>query len=230
MPVKITRHYAELARRSPALQRLIKASPDETLDLAGSQDPGHQLDYSPVEGVLHEYEIGLVYAVATCSAHCRFCYREELIARKVIERADGRLAPKDLASLPEVVAYVRAHDRLVAENGGVHPDTGRGKLREILLSGGEPMVLSNAKIAAWLAGLAEAGVEAIRVGSKEMAFHPDRFDRAFLAIAVSTSSLTGPSTCPSSAPDTSSTSPRRGSRAWRRTPGCRSPTTRARPR
>ena len=182
MPVKITRHYAELARRSSALQRLIKASPDETLDLAGSQDPGHQLDYSPVEGVLHKYEIALVYTVATCSAHCRFCYREELIARKAIERADGSVAPKGLATIPEVVAYVREHNRLVAENGGVHPDTGRAKLREILLSGGDPMVLSNAKIGAWLAGLAEAGVEAIRLGSKEMAFHPDRFDRAFLAM------------------------------------------------
>ena len=40
MPVKITRHYFELARRSPSLQRLVKASPDETLDaLLESREP-----------------------------------------------------------------------------------------------------------------------------------------------------------------------------------------------
>jgi lysine 2,3-aminomutase len=182
MPVKITRHYFELARHSPNLQRLIKASPDETLDLAGSEDPGFQMDYSPVEGMIHKYEMGLLYAVSTCSAHCRFCYREELIARKEVERADGTVAAKGLAKIPEVVAYIREHNRLVEANGGVHPETGREKLREVLLSGGDPMVLPNSKVAAWLGALAEAGVEAIRLGTKEMAFHPDRFDPAFLAM------------------------------------------------
>ncbi|TMJ57245.1 MAG: hypothetical protein E6G82_16605 [Alphaproteobacteria bacterium] len=53
MPVKITRHYYELARTSAAIQRIVKADPAETMDLAGSEDPGHQMDYSPVEGLLH---------------------------------------------------------------------------------------------------------------------------------------------------------------------------------
>ena len=68
------------------------------------------------------------------------------------------------------------------ENGGHHPESGREKLREILLSGGDPMVLSNAKIAGWLAALAEAGIESIRIGTKEMAFYPKRFDDAFFAM------------------------------------------------
>ncbi|MCA9300371.1 MAG: hypothetical protein KDA28_14975 [Phycisphaerales bacterium] len=54
MPVKITRHYYELAKRSPSIQRLVKASPDETQDLTGSEDPGHQMDYSPVEGLINK--------------------------------------------------------------------------------------------------------------------------------------------------------------------------------
>ncbi|MFG0284254.1 MAG: hypothetical protein ACF8R7_07505 [Phycisphaerales bacterium JB039] len=182
MPVKITRHYYELARRSAAIQRIVKASPDETQDLAGSEDPGNQMDYSPVEGLLHKYEMGLMYVVSTCSAHCRFCYREELIARKEIERHDGTVAKKGLAKIPEIIPYIRAHNEIVAANGGVHPETGREKLREILLSGGDPMVLNNAKIAAWLAALAEAGVESIRIGTKEMAFYPRRFDGAFLSM------------------------------------------------
>ena len=182
MPVKVTRHYAELARQSQPMQRLVKASPDETQDLAGSEDPGNQMDYSPVEGLLHKYEMGLMYVVSTCSAHCRFCYREELIARKEIKRQDGTVAKKGLAKIPEITAYIKDFNEKVAANGGRHPDSGREKLREILLSGGDPMVLNNNKIAAWLAALAEVGIESIRIGTKEMAFYPKRFDETFFAM------------------------------------------------
>jgi lysine 2,3-aminomutase len=182
MPVKMTRHYFEMAKGSPSLQRVIKASPDETLNLAGSEDPGFQMDYSPVEGLLHKYEMGLMYVISTCSAHCRFCYREELIGRKDIERQDGTVAKKGLAQIQEVTDYIRGHNEAVATNGGTHPDSGREKLREILMSGGDPMVLPNSRIAAWLSALAEAGVESIRLGTKEMAFYPKRFDDAFLSM------------------------------------------------
>jgi L-lysine 2,3-aminomutase len=180
MPVKMTRHYFEMARRSPALQRIVKASPDETLNLEGAEDPGFQMDYAPVEGLLHKYEMGLMYVISTCSAHCRFCYREELIGNKEITRQDGTVAKKGLAEIPEIIAYIKEHNAIVEQNGGRHPDTGREKLREILLSGGDPMVLRNDKLAAWFAALAEAGVETIRLGTKEMAFFPERFDDAFL--------------------------------------------------
>ena len=185
MPVKMTRHYYELAQKSPQLQRLVKASADETLNLAGSEDPGHQMDYAPIEGLLHKYEMGLLYTVATCSAHCRFCYREELIGRKEIERQDGTVAKKGVAKINAVTDYVRAHNKIVADNGGRHPETGREKLREVLLSGGDPMVLPNKKLGEWFVALAEAGVESIRIGSKEMAFHPKRFDQAFLDMLAS---------------------------------------------
>ena len=182
MPVKITRHYFELAQKSEPIQRIVKPSAAETTDLTGSEDPGNQMDFSPVEGLLHKYEMGLMYVVSTCSAHCRFCYREELIARKEVERHDGTVAKKGLAKIPEITAYIREHNELVKANGGRHPDTGREKLREILLSGGDPMVLNNSKLAAWFGALAEADVESIRIGTKEMAFYPARFDDAFFAM------------------------------------------------
>lgn len=182
MPVKITRHYFELAKTSAPIRRIVKADPSETYDLAGSEDPGFQMDYSPVEGMLHKYEMGLLYVVSTCSAHCRFCYREELIARKEIKRQDGTVAKKGLAMIPDVVAYIRRFNAEVAANGGRHPVCGREKLREVLMSGGDPMVLNNSKIAAWLAALGDAGVESIRIGTKEMAFYPERFDDAFVAM------------------------------------------------
>jgi len=182
MPVKMTRHFFELARNSKPLQKIIKANPNETLNLTGSEDPGHQMDFAPVEGLLHKYEMGLLYAVSTCSAHCRFCYREELISQKDIERQDGTVAKKGLAKIKDVTDYVRAHNEIVAANGGRHPETGREKLREVLLSGGDPMVLPNRKIGAWMAALAEAGVESIRLGTKELSFYPKRFDATFLSM------------------------------------------------
>lgn len=179
MPIKITRHYFELAKKSRPIQVLVKASPNETYDLDGAKDPGKQMDYSPVEGLIHKYELGLLYVASTCSAHCRFCYREELIAKKEVERPDGTIAPKGLAQISEIVEYVKEHNKIVAKNGGRHPDTGREKLREILMSGGDPMVLGNKNIAAWLSSMAEVGVESIRIGTKELAFYPDRFDETF---------------------------------------------------
>ncbi|MEN8145314.1 MAG: hypothetical protein ABFS14_10230 [Gemmatimonadota bacterium] len=182
MPVKVTRHYFDMAQRSPHLRRLVKASPDETKSLAGAEDPGYQMDYSPVEGLIHKYELGLLYVTSTCSAHCRFCYREELISRKEIERQDGTVARKGLAKIDDITAYVLEHNRIVEDNGGLHPESGRERLREILLSGGDPMVLPNKKLAEWLSALAEVGIESIRIGTKEMAFFPDRFDDTFLAM------------------------------------------------
>lgn len=182
MPVKMTRHYFELAKTSAPIRRIVKADPAETMDLAGSEDPGFQMDYSPVEGMLHKYEMGLLYVVSTCSAHCRFCYREELIARKEITRQDGTVAKKGMANIPEVTEFIKRFNSEVAANGGRHPTCGREKLREVLMSGGDPMVLTNLKIASWLGALAEAGVESIRIGTKEMAFYPDRFDDAFMAM------------------------------------------------
>ena len=179
MPVKITNHYFQIAKNSKAVQTLVKASPKETFDLDGAPDPGKQMTYSPLEGLIHKYELGLIYVINTCSAHCRFCYREELIAKKEILREDGTVASKGLAQIPELVNYILKHNKEVEENGGRHPETNREKLREILMSGGDPMVLTNFKLAEWFSALADAGIDSIRLGTKELAFYPDRFDSTF---------------------------------------------------
>ena len=179
MPVKITDHYYQIAKNSKAVQVLVKASPKETFDLEGAPDPGKQMSYSPLEGLIHKYELGLIYVINTCSAHCRFCYREELIAKKEIKREDGTIAEKGLAKIPELVEYIQVHNKAVADNGGRHPETNREKLREILMSGGDPMVLNNKQLAVWFSALADAGIDSIRLGTKELAFFPDRFDQTF---------------------------------------------------
>ena len=106
MPIKITNHYYQIAKNSKAIQTLVKASPKETFDLEGAPDPGKQMDYSPLEGLIHKYELGLIYVTDTCTAHCRFCYREELIARKEIHREDGTISSKGLAKIPEATNQI----------------------------------------------------------------------------------------------------------------------------
>jgi lysine 2,3-aminomutase len=179
MPVKVTSYYADIARESEAVRAIVKAQPRETADLSGAPDPGGQLDYSPVEGVLHKYEMLLLYLVSTCSSHCRFCYRQELISHRPIRRSSGFALPKGLAKLAEVTSYVRHHNAEVQAGRGIHPLSGRPAIREALLSGGDPMVLPNRVLASWLTGLAQCGVDVVRIGTKELAFFPFRFDDSF---------------------------------------------------
>ena len=42
------------------------------------------------------------------------------------------------------------------------------------------MALPNRKVGQWMAALAEAGVESIRLGTKEMSFHPTRAEKYHL--------------------------------------------------
>ncbi len=166
LPPRATGYYLDLAKRSRAVRNLIKARPEEMEDLSGEKDPSNQLKYSPVPGLLHKYELCLIYVVRTCSSWCRYCYRSDFLTGKT---------EKDTASITEITDYIKGHNAAV-EAGEIFD---KPKIREALLSGGDPMVLSNRNLFDYLNGLAEAGLEVIRIGTKEMAFFPERFDDNF---------------------------------------------------
>ena len=166
LPPRATGYYLDLAKRSTAVKNLIKARPEEMEDLSGEADPSNQLKYSPIPGLLHKYELCLVYVVRTCSSWCRYCYRSDFLTGKT---------GKDTASIHEVKDYIETHNAKVDRGEITH----KPKVREVLLSGGDPMVLSNRNLFDYLNGLAEVGVEVIRIGTKEMAFYPERFDDNF---------------------------------------------------
>ncbi len=162
---------------SKAILALIMPRLNETVDLAGEADPSNQMKYTPgaLDGkLLHKYdEIVLGYAAFACSAHCRYCYRLDLFNRAT---GKGWVRPEELRD------YVVTFNRTLAENGGVDPETGRRRfsIREVLLSGGDPMVMSNAKLYCYLEASGQAGVKMVRIGTKEIAFRPERFDHEFL--------------------------------------------------
>ena len=175
--------------RSPAGDVLVPAMPPsrplealvvpilaEADDMSGEKDPSNQIRYSPdaLKGkILHKYdEIVLGYTALACSAHCRYCYRLDIFNGST---GKGLIKPDDLK------AYIVDYNGRIDATHGIDPDTGlrRYPVREVLLSGGDPMVLSNKNIYRYMAAAAEAGVHLVRIGTKEMAFRPQRFDENF---------------------------------------------------
>ena len=80
----------------------------------------------------------------------------------------------------ELRDYISGYNKKLEDNGGIDPKTGekRYPIRELLLSGGDPMVLPNAFLYRFLVAAGQAGVHTLRIGSKEWAFRPERFDEA----------------------------------------------------
>ena len=160
---------------SVPLQHLVVPIVAEAADISGEKDPSNQMRYSPDElagKILHKYdEIVLGYVAMACSAHCRYCYRLDLF--------NGSTG-KGLIKAEELRDYVRNYNTALSDRGGVD-ETGakRWPITEVLLSGGDAMVLSNKQLYKYLAAAAEGGVDTVRIGTKEMAFRPMRFDAAF---------------------------------------------------
>ena len=158
---------------SRPLEALVVPILAEADDMSGEKDPSNQNRYSPdaLKGkILHKYdEIVLGYAAVACSAHCRYCYRLDIF--------NGSTG-KGLVKADELREYILEHNGALARHAGLDPATGerRHPVREVLLSGGDPMVLSNKNLYKYMAAAAEAGVHVVRIGTKEMAFRPQRFD------------------------------------------------------
>lgn len=172
LPPRVTDYYRDIALKSQAITNLIKARPQETQDLSGERDPSNQLRYSPVPGLLHKYELVLLYVVRACSSWCRYCYRSDFLTNKT---------EKDIASIDEICGYIVDYNAKAAVHNATMPANGTRMIpiKEALLSGGDPMVLNNRNLFEYMYGLAKAGVRTIRIGTKELAFFPDRFDDNF---------------------------------------------------
>lgn len=162
MKVKISEHYLNLIKKNKNLENLVKARPEETIDLSGEIDPSNQNRYSPIPGLLHKYEMILLYTSNTCSSHCRYCYRFDLFTKK---------SGKEIANIDNIVDYITHFNNNKENNLNI--------INEVLLSGGDPMILPNKRIAKIIIKLAQIGITTIRIGTKELSFFPERFDTNF---------------------------------------------------
>ncbi|HBR68899.1 MAG TPA: hypothetical protein DEA55_05940 [Rhodospirillaceae bacterium] len=152
---------------------------EETFSFEGAKDPSNQMNFTPGSNslrgkLLHKYdEIVLGYASPTCSAHCRYCYRLDLFNKDT---------GKTSARPEELRDYILNYNDSLKSNGGIDPETGekRYPVRELLLSGGDIMVLPNKTLYRFAKAAGQAGVHILRFGTKEIAFRPERFDEALV--------------------------------------------------
>lgn len=162
---------------SKAIGALILPRLNEAISMEGAKDPSNQMNFTPKSNslhgkLLHKYdEIVLGYSSPTCSAHCRYCYRLDLFNK---DTGKTSVRPEELRD------YIINYNNNIKETGGIDPQTGekRYPVRELLLSGGDIMVLPNKTLYRFAVAAGQAGVHLLRFGTKEIAFRPERFDKA----------------------------------------------------
>jgi lysine 2,3-aminomutase len=124
-------------------------------------DPIGDAAFSPVEGIVHRYpDRVLLKLLHICPVYCRFCFRREVV---------GPGSPTHLA--PEVLdkafAYIAA----------------RPAIWEVILTGGDPLMLSLRRLEEVLARLAAiAHVKVLRIHTRVPAVAPERVTEALVAL------------------------------------------------
>jgi lysine 2,3-aminomutase len=117
-------------------------------------DPLNEEGDSPVTGIVHRYPDRCLFLVTSyCPLYCRYCTRK----RKWVDE-DGTTGQRKIEKMIEYVAD--------------HPE-----IRDVIVSGGDPLSLSLTYLEKILAGLrAIPHVEIIRFGSRVPVFLPQRID------------------------------------------------------
>ncbi|ABF88696.1 conserved hypothetical protein [Myxococcus xanthus DK 1622] len=110
----------------------------------------------PVPGLQHKYkETVLIFPKQgqTCHAYCTYCFRWA----QFVGDADLKFASREIEPL---VNYIRAHPEVT----------------NVLFTGGDPMIMTEAVLAKYIEPLLDIEhLEAIRIGTKALAYWPQRF-------------------------------------------------------
>ena len=162
--IQTTPYYASLAdpeNLNDPIRKMIMPSVLETLGLDLSQnDPLAEVKNSPTERIVHRYADRVLFLITDfCGIYCRYCTRKHFTG-------GGQVLPaKD--TYEQALDYIR-------NNKGI---------REVILSGGDPLTLSNARLKKVIDDLDEIShVDLIRVGSRMPAACPMRLDAELLEI------------------------------------------------
>lgn len=115
-------------------------------------DPCGEDSHSPVPGLVHRYPDRVLFLVTDrCAAYCRYCTRSRLVSNATGYDFHPRF--------DEQIDYVRRHP----------------EVRDVLLSGGDPLLFSDEKLEHLLAQLrAIPHVEFLRIGTRIPVFLPQR--------------------------------------------------------
>jgi len=158
-------------RLSPAYARLLRRAGDpvwrqcvpevyELEDCNQLADPLAEAALSPVPFLIHRYPDRVVLLVSDqCPVYCRFCMRKRMV---------GQALPRfDAAQLDRAVEYIRTHSAI----------------RDVILSGGDPLMLDDASLELILGRLASIPhVAMIRIGSRMPVTAPERITPELCAL------------------------------------------------
>ena len=117
----------------------------------GELDASNEEKYTKAKGLEHKYtSTALLLVNEVCAAYCRFCFRKRLFMDENEE------VTKDIT---EGLEYIREHPEIT----------------NVLLTGGDPMIMSTSKLAPIIQQIREIDhVKIIRIGTKIPAFNPYR--------------------------------------------------------
>jgi len=152
----ITPYYASLIdptdKFCPVRLQAIPRLPETLEDAADEDDPLHEDVDSPVPGLTHRYPDRVLLLVTNiCSMNCRHCTRRRLVGFEDLHMSD--------ANIDAAVEYIRKTPIV----------------RDVLISGGDPLVLSDEKLERVIRKLrAIEHVEIIRIGSRVPVVMPQR--------------------------------------------------------
>ena len=140
----------------PVRRQAIPVSAEATVHAGEREDPLGEDRNRPVEALVHRYpDRVLLWATDRCSVYCRHCTRRRITRGGEVELSRS--------ALREAVAYVRAHP----------------EVRDVLVSGGDPLLLSDERLEELLAPLhAIPHVEMIRLGTRVPVCLPMRVTEA----------------------------------------------------
>ena len=134
--------------------RELQSSPGENADPIGDQT------HSPVDGIVHRYPDRVLFKlVHVCAVYCRFCFRREMVG----PGKETALSPKAYGAALE---YIRTHP----------------EIWEVILTGGDPFMLSARRMAETMADLAAIDhVKIIRMHTRVPVADPSRIDDEMVA-------------------------------------------------
>lgn len=161
-PVLVPPGYLARIRRGdpddPLLRQVLPMAAERRVVAGYGPDPVGEQGCQPVPGLLRKYRgRALVIATAACAVHCRYCFRRAFPYDAVPRgRRWWRDAAATIAADPEV--------------------------EEVLLSGGDPLSLPDANLAAMVADLVAAPqVQRLRIHTRLPVMLPERVDPDLLA-------------------------------------------------
>ncbi|MFM7416053.1 MAG: radical SAM protein, partial [Alphaproteobacteria bacterium] len=123
------------------------------------EDPTADAPFTPVKGVVHRYpDRALLKPLLACPVYCRFCFRREKVG------PDGGLLTE--AELQAALAWFEAN----------------AAIREVILTGGDPLMLSARRLGEILGRLAGmAHIETLRIHTRVPVADPARITAALVA-------------------------------------------------